>query len=84
MRCIGRIYKIEAGSKELTIKDEHGNDVSLADFKGKMVVIYFYPRDNTPGYKTGMQFQMYMMIFGNRCCCYGISPDKPASHVKET
>ena len=30
-------------------KDQNGNDISLSDFKGKKVVLYFYPKDNTPG-----------------------------------
>lgn len=32
-----------------TLPDESGNPVSLSDFKGKKVVVYFYPKDNTPG-----------------------------------
>ena len=32
-----------------TLKDKNGNDVSLSDFIGKKVVLYFYPKDNTPG-----------------------------------
>ena len=32
-----------------TLKDEKGNEVSLGDFKGHKVVLYFYPKDNTPG-----------------------------------
>jgi peroxiredoxin Q/BCP len=33
---------------DFTVKDQNGNDVSLHDFKGKKVVIYFYPKDDTP------------------------------------
>ena len=32
-----------------TLQDKEGNCVSLSDFKGKQVVLYFYPKDNTPG-----------------------------------
>ena len=32
-----------------TLKDKNGNDVSLSDFIGKRIVLYFYPKDNTPG-----------------------------------
>ena len=32
-----------------TLKDQNGKDVSLSDFKGKTVVLYFYPKDDTPG-----------------------------------
>ena len=42
---------LEIGMKapEFTLKDKDGNTVSLSDFLGKKVVLYFYPRDNTPG-----------------------------------
>ena len=34
---------------DFTLKDKDGNSVSLSDFIGKKVVVYFYPKDNTPG-----------------------------------
>ena len=34
---------------EFTLQDKDGNTVSLSDFAGKKVVVYFYPKDNTPG-----------------------------------
>jgi thioredoxin-dependent peroxiredoxin len=34
---------------DFTAKDQDGNDVSLKDFKGKRVVLFFYPKDDTPG-----------------------------------
>ena len=34
---------------EFTAKDQNGNNVSLSDFKGKKVILYFYPKDLTPG-----------------------------------
>lgn len=42
---------LEAGIKapDFTLEDKDGNQVSLSDFKGKKVVVYFYPKDNTPG-----------------------------------
>ena len=42
---------IEVGTKapEFTLPDKNGNMVSLSDFLGKKVVLYFYPKDNTPG-----------------------------------
>jgi peroxiredoxin Q/BCP len=41
--------KIGDPAPEFTLPDENGNPVSLSDFRGKRVVIFFYPRDNTPG-----------------------------------
>ena len=42
---------LNAGMKapEFTLKDKDGRDVSLSDFAGKRVVLYFYPKDSTPG-----------------------------------
>ena len=42
---------LEAGVKapEFKLQDKDGNLVSLSDFKNKKIVLYFYPRDNTPG-----------------------------------
>ena len=42
---------LPVGSKapQFTLPDQDGNAVSLSDFIGKKVVLYFYPRDNTPG-----------------------------------
>ena len=42
---------LEIGTKapEFTLPDKDGNPVSLSDFAGRKVVLYFYPRDNTPG-----------------------------------
>lgn len=42
---------LKAGDKapEFSVNDQNGNPVNLSDFKGKKVVMYFYPKDNTPG-----------------------------------
>ena len=42
---------LEIGTKApaFTLSDKDGNNVSLSDFLGKKVVVYFYPKDNTPG-----------------------------------
>ena len=43
--------KLKIGDKapDLNINDQSGKPVSLADYKGKKIVLYFYPKDNTPG-----------------------------------
>lgn len=45
------VPKLKVGdpAPDFTLPDENGNPVSLSDFRGKRVVIFFYPRDNTPG-----------------------------------
>jgi peroxiredoxin Q/BCP len=42
---------LQLGDKapDFTVNDQNGNPVSLSDYKGKKVVLYFYPKDNTPG-----------------------------------
>ena len=42
---------LEKGMKapDFTLPDKDGREVSLSDFRGKKVVLYFYPKDNTPG-----------------------------------
>ncbi|MDA3959039.1 thioredoxin-dependent thiol peroxidase [Oceanispirochaeta sp.] len=35
--------------KNFTLQDDHGQEISLSDFRGKKVVVYFYPKDDTPG-----------------------------------
>lgn len=41
--------KIGEAAPDFNVNDQDGNPVSLADYKGKKVVLYFYPKDNTPG-----------------------------------
>ncbi|MGO1912857.1 MAG: redoxin domain-containing protein, partial [Corynebacterium sp.] len=45
---------LEAGdtAPSFTLTDDHGNEVSLSDFAGRKVLVYFYPRANTPGCTT--------------------------------
>lgn len=43
------ILKEGVKAPEFKAKNQHGENISLTDFKGKKVVLYFYPRDNTPG-----------------------------------
>jgi thioredoxin-dependent peroxiredoxin len=45
------VHLLEVGAKapDFTTLDQDGNEISLGDFKGKKVIIYFYPKDNTPG-----------------------------------
>ena len=67
-----------------TLKDKSGNEVSLSDFIGKRVVLYFYPKDNTPGCtRQACAFAGAYEEFKNRGVeVIGISRDSIASHVK--
>ncbi len=77
---------IEAGTKapEITLQDASGNSVSLTDFLGKKVIVYFYPKDNTPGCtKQAQGFAKYEQDLKNAgAVVIGISKDSVASHVK--
>lgn len=44
--------KVGDKAPAITATDQHGQTVSLSDFKGKKVILYFYPKDNTPGCTT--------------------------------
>ena len=67
-----------------TLKDKDGNQISLSDFYGKRVVLYFYPRDNTPGCtRQACAFAGLYGEFERRGIqVIGISKDSVASHLK--
>jgi peroxiredoxin Q/BCP len=67
-----------------TLCDAKGRKVSLKDFKGKNVVLYFYPRDNTPGCtKEAQRFrELWGEFQGLDAVVLGVSPDSPESHDK--
>jgi len=77
---------LEVGTKapEFTLKDREGNLVSLSDFLGKKVVLYFYPRDNTPGCtRQACAFAERHGDFAEKnAVVIGISRDSTASHQK--
>ena len=77
---------IEIGMKapDFTLSDKDGNSVSLSDFLGKKVVLYFYPKDNTPGCsRQACAFAAAYEGFKTRnVVVIGISKDSVASHLK--
>ena len=77
---------LEVGTKapEFTLPDKDGNSVSLADFLGKKVVLYFYPKDNTPGCtRQACAFAgAYEEFKKINAVVIGISKDSVASHQK--
>ncbi|GAA4302121.1 thioredoxin-dependent thiol peroxidase [Compostibacter hankyongensis] len=65
-------------------KDQNGKTVSLADFKGKKLVLYFYPKDNTPGC-TAQACNLrdnYSLLQKKGYAVVGVSTDPEASHKK--
>ena len=67
-----------------TLEDSRGNKVSLKDHLGKNVILYFYPRDDTPGCtKEACGFRdLWSLIKKQDAVVLGVSPDKPESHQK--
>ena len=72
------------GSKApgFTTKDDQGNDVSLSDFAGKIVVLYFYPKDDTPGCTIEAQGfrDNYQQYQDQDMVVLGVSNDDESSH----
>ncbi len=77
---------LEVGTKapDFTLNDKHGNPVSLSSFLGKKVVLYFYPKDNTPGCtRQACAFaQHYSAFQEENAIVIGISKDSVSSHLK--
>ena len=69
---------------DFTLMDKNGNNVSLSDFLGKKVVLYFYPKDNTSGCtRQACAFaQKNSDIEAKNAIVIGISKDSSASHLK--
>lgn len=65
-----------------TVKDTNGNTVSLSDYAGKTVVLYFYPKDDTPGCtKQACSFRdNYQQYLDKGITVFGVSMDDEASH----
>ena len=77
---------LEAGTKapDFTLPDKEGNPVTLSSFLGKRVVVYFYPRDNTPGCtrQANAYAAAYQEFNDLDTVVIGISKDSVASHQK--
>lgn len=69
---------------DFTLFDKEGKEVSLSDFSGRKVVLYFYPKDNTPGCtRQACAFAQNFEEFKKLdAVVIGISKDSVASHVK--
>ena len=76
--------KVGDKAPEFNLKDSFENDVSLKDFQGKRIILYFYPKDNTPGCtKEACNFkENWEFLKENNIVVLGISKDNAASHQK--
>lgn len=69
---------------DFALQDDSGKTVRLSDYRGQRVVLYFYPKDNTPGCTTqacGFR-DHYTEITEQNAVVLGISPDSVESHVR--
>ncbi|OEF98805.1 peroxiredoxin [Vulcanibacillus modesticaldus] len=78
------MFSIGDIAPDFTLPASNGQNVSLHDFRGKYVVLYFYPKDNTPGCTTeACDFRDYYQDFSNLdAVILGVSPDPLKSHEK--
>ena len=80
--------RLEEGTPapEFTLLNAEGQQVSLADYKGKKVIVYFYPKADTPGCtKEACDFRDSLtQLNGQNIEVLGISPDKPEALKKFT
>jgi peroxiredoxin Q/BCP len=79
-------FKLKAGdvAPKFTVATSGGGKISLADYLGKNVILYFYPRDDTPGCtKEACAFRDEFAQFKKKgAVVFGVSPDSVKSHDK--
>jgi peroxiredoxin Q/BCP len=85
-RLAGRMKPLAVGDRApgFSLIDEAGKNVALADFKGRTVVLYFYPKDDTPGCTVeACSFRDSHAAFKKKgVVVLGVSPDNARAHVK--
>ena len=73
-----------SNAPDFALKNQNGDDVALSDFKGKDVIVYFYPKDDTPGCtKQACGFRdLWGDIEKTGAIVLGVSPDDAQSHTQ--
>ena len=78
--------QLKEGDKAPNFKglDQNGKEIGLSDFKGKKLVLYFYPKDDTPGCtKEACNLRdNHSLLMSKGFAVVGVSPDSTASHQK--
>lgn len=69
---------------DFTARDDRGQDIRLSDFRGRRVVLYFYPKDHTPGCtREACRFRdLHAALEDAGAVVLGVSPDSVESHAK--
>lgn len=77
------MLEIGALAPNFTIPNQDNNEISLSDYRGKKIVLYFYPRDNTPGCTTeALDFKEHIEEFeALNTVVIGVSKDSTKSHT---
>ncbi len=78
------MLEINQIAPNFTLNDKNGNSVSLTDFRGKKVVLYFYPKDSTPGCtRQALAYAALSDSFAKKnAVIIGVSRDSVASHLR--
>jgi thioredoxin-dependent peroxiredoxin len=81
---MSNIPQVGQPAPDFSIPDEHETPVSLSDFGGQWVILYFYPKDNTPGCTTEAKdfTQLNQEFSAMGAKILGVSPDSSQSHCK--
>jgi peroxiredoxin Q/BCP len=76
--------QIGDNAPEFTMPADDGSDISLSNYKGEMVILYFYPKDDTPGCtKQACAFTENLTAFNDlNCAVIGVSKDPVTKHQK--
>src|SRR3954462_300028 len=78
------MLEIGSPAPDFSLQDAGGNTVRLSDLRGKKVILYFYPKDMTPGCtQEACDFRdRYAEVQAAGAALFGVSPDSEASHGK--
>jgi peroxiredoxin Q/BCP len=80
------VAKLEVGDRapSFALQDQHGNTVRLSQFKGQKLVVYFYPKADTPGCTTQSceVRDAHPQLKRLKSAVVGVSPDSPARQLK--
>ena len=78
------MLQINSLAPDFNLKDKDGNFHQLSSFRGQKVVLYFYPKDNTPGCTSeALEFKrLYEEFKSKNTVIIGISKDSPSSHQR--
>lgn len=83
-RSEGKMLEVGTKAPDFTLLNQNGEEISLSQYRGQKVILYFYPKDNTPGCtKQACGFaQLYPDFVKKGAVILGVSKDSVKSHKK--